>query len=102
MNNFRITGGKGFGITFANGWSVSVQWGPGNYCDNYGMRIGKDDLRAGEDGSNTAECAIIDQEHNFTNIAALGLEHGVSNRSTPDEVAAIIAWAVSQPPKVAK
>lgn len=26
--------GKGFHITFPNGWTVSVQWGEGNYCDS--------------------------------------------------------------------
>lgn len=25
---------KGFHITFANGWTVSVQFGNSNYCDN--------------------------------------------------------------------
>lgn len=32
---FSITNHKGFSITFPNGWTASVQWGPGNYCDNY-------------------------------------------------------------------
>jgi hypothetical protein len=31
---FKVTDGKGFHITFANGWTVSVQWGMGNYCPN--------------------------------------------------------------------
>lgn len=31
----RITGGKGFGMSFDNGWAVSVQFGYGNYADNY-------------------------------------------------------------------
>ena len=31
---FRITEGKGFQMTFANGWKVSVQWGIGNLCPN--------------------------------------------------------------------
>ena len=31
---FTITRGKGFWITFPNGWTVSVQWGFGNYCKN--------------------------------------------------------------------
>jgi len=26
--------GAGFHITFDNGWTISVQWGPGNYGDN--------------------------------------------------------------------
>ncbi len=31
---FNVTNNRGFHITFANGWTVSVQWGRGNYCDN--------------------------------------------------------------------
>jgi len=31
---FNITSQKGFHITFENGWTVSVQFGRGNYCDN--------------------------------------------------------------------
>jgi len=31
---FSITNNKGFQMTFANGWTVSVQFGDGNYCDN--------------------------------------------------------------------
>jgi hypothetical protein len=30
----RITGAKGFQMTFDNGWTVSVQFGYGNYCAN--------------------------------------------------------------------
>jgi hypothetical protein len=32
---FRICDGKGFHMTFANGWTISVQFGPGNYSENY-------------------------------------------------------------------
>ncbi len=28
----KITGNKGFMMTFENGWTVSVQFGTGNYC----------------------------------------------------------------------
>ena len=31
---FRICGNKGFHVTFANGYTVSVQFGPGNFCEN--------------------------------------------------------------------
>lgn len=37
---FKITGVKGFHITFENGWTVSVQFGGGNYSDNYDEPIG--------------------------------------------------------------
>ena len=30
----KITLDKGFQMTFANGWTASVQFGPGNYCEN--------------------------------------------------------------------
>ena len=33
MSRFSITNGKGFNLTFANKWQISVQWGPGNYCE---------------------------------------------------------------------
>lgn len=33
---FCITDHKGFTMTFENGWTVSVQWGPGSYCDHCG------------------------------------------------------------------
>lgn len=36
---FGITHGKGFHVTFDNGWTVSVQFGPGNYCENYDLDI---------------------------------------------------------------
>lgn len=32
---FKITQGKGFQMTFANGWTANVQWGPANYCENH-------------------------------------------------------------------
>ena len=35
MSGFTITFDSGFHITFENGWTVSVQFGGGNYCDNY-------------------------------------------------------------------
>ena len=39
---FKITSHKGFHITFENGWTVSVQFGGGNYCENYDMPIGSE------------------------------------------------------------
>lgn len=32
---FKITDNKGFHLSFDNGITVSVQFGRGNYCDNY-------------------------------------------------------------------
>lgn len=31
---FNITENKGVHISFASGYTISIQWGPRNYCDN--------------------------------------------------------------------
>lgn len=36
----KITQSKGFQITFANGWTVSVQFGAGNYCERRNADFG--------------------------------------------------------------
>ena len=30
----------GFFMEFDNGWELSVQWGPGNYCENRNLSMG--------------------------------------------------------------
>ena len=39
MNGFKVTGGKGFHLTFENGVTISTQFGGGNYCDNHDYPI---------------------------------------------------------------
>lgn len=55
---FRVNGGKGFSVTFANGVTLSTQIGAGNYCDNYDGQIGGDIPRRME--SHCAELAVWD------------------------------------------
>jgi len=38
---FRSCENRGFHLKFANGWIVSVQFGMGNYCDNYDLLLGE-------------------------------------------------------------
>jgi len=42
---------RGFQLTFANGWTASVQWGQDNYCSNHYGEDGRD--------SGTAEIAAF-------------------------------------------
>lgn len=97
---FKISGGKGFYMGFANGWGVSVQFGPGNYADNYGMRIGQDDAEAGKQGSSTAECACFNASDDMVKLPAFMFRDEyrdiVSNRSTPAQVLQLMNWAASQ------
>lgn len=58
---FDITKGKGFKLTFANGWTVSVQFGGLNYCQHYNAPDG-----AGYRGpSKDAEVAAWDKDGNW-------------------------------------
>ena len=53
---FTITMRKGFHMTFSNGYTASVQWGYGNYCDNHYSR---DFMGIADVTSDTAEVAVI-------------------------------------------
>lgn len=80
---FKITRGSGFSITFANGYTISVQFGPGNYCDNYDMCY-QERVEAGKKGSMTAECAVFQPDGNFYNNPEWN--DVVSPRNSPEEV----------------
>ena len=92
---FKITRKHGFHITFENGYTVSVQFGPGNYCDNYNRGIGYEDEICGEEGSTTAECAVWAQDGKLIECPLFDGDT-VSNCSTPAEVLALLNWAVQQ------
>jgi hypothetical protein len=90
---FRITDGKGFQMTFANGWTVSVQFGPANYIMNPRIgnpRIGESYIRAmrdaGEQGSVDAEIAAWDSNDVWYDFGNDKVKGWVS----ADEVAAFI------------
>lgn len=56
MKKFVSTRRRGFYMTFENGMTASVQWGAGNYCDNYDDM----DFSCSKDAqSDTAEVAVI-------------------------------------------
>ena len=52
---FQICLNKGFHITFANGWTASVQWGAANYSSNYSLPLS--DRGSPVPASSTAEVA---------------------------------------------
>jgi len=91
---FRITKNSGFQITFENGYTVSVQFGPGNYCLNYDCEIGKDEIACGRKGSKNAECAVFDSNGIFIKNPISG-EDNVSSCSTPKEVLSLMNWVSS-------
>lgn len=40
--SFASTENKGFTMTFANGYTISCQFGAGNYCDHYARKFASD------------------------------------------------------------
>lgn len=84
---FKITNKKGFHIYFKNGWGVSVQFGLGNYCDNYRKIPAQNENIS----SATAECAIFMPNGNF-------YPHELFNGDTvgaylyPEQIIEIMNW----------
>lgn len=85
---FRSTNNKGFSITFENGWTISVQFGFGNYCTNRNHPDGIDfSSKQNVVTCPDAEIAIWDKDgvwYNFENDPIKGF-------CSPDEVADWIA-----------
>ena len=84
---FNITQGKGFQIAFANGYTVSVQFGYGNYCEN----------RYGEDGADSATAEVAAWKTRGGGWVRLGDHDDVIGWQTPDQVLAIMAMIATLP-----
>ena len=86
MSEFIATRNKGFRMTFENGFAISVQWGPENYCD----RKNEEDFDKPMDErfweSRTAEIAVFNKEGEFIGIA----DNAVVGWLTTDKVAKCI------------
>ena len=79
----------GFTMTFENGWTISVQWHTGAYCDRRSSEHEFDDFNDRPEGkslpaaSTTAEIAMWDKEGNWYKF---GNDH-VLGYQTSDRVA---------------
>jgi len=84
---FIATNNKGFRIKFSNGYAVSVQWGPENYCE----RKSYNDINPREErtwNSKTAEIAVFNPSDGFVSI---GDGDVVRGWVTPDDVAEVMS-----------
>ena len=98
---FEITKGKGFKMTFANGYTISVQFGSMNYCSNrlsdlsvlpYLAEVSKVIHCCA-----TAEVAVWSEDGKWaTKEFFSDLNDNVAGYITPDEVAAVIAQVVNK------
>tara|TARA_R100000278_G_C5428088_1_gene149099 strand:+ start:408 stop:737 length:330 start_codon:yes stop_codon:yes gene_type:complete len=95
MSNFIINDNKGFNMTFANGWSISVQFGPMNYCDNQNDAFGSQ-LNHKRYTSTTAEIAVLNKNGNLTKI----WDDTVKGWCSTDDVAKFIQIVSSVDPNI--
>ncbi len=97
MAGFKITGSKGFHITFENGVTVSVQFGPGTYSGNYDMSFHVPLPNPLE--SDTAEVALWRYGGNWI-TQEFKPEDGndVLNQQTPAGVLEALKWAEQYKP----
>lgn len=92
MNTFNITQGKGFNMTFENGFTISVQWGYGNYCSNKSFNQDYEAERKHSCfGAYTAEIVVWhkDRGRDFLQIEGNCWGHAIGHL-TADEVASWI------------
>ena len=88
---FRITGNKGFQLTFANGYTASVQFGQMDYCTNRNARY----CGAPERGECAdAEIAVWGPSGKFISCGGDDARGWVSS----DEVAAFLGWVAAIDP----
>ena len=90
-NGFKNTP-MGFAMTFENGYTISVQWGPGNYCaTRNNSNLYKDNPVTGEHKtyeSNTAEIAAWKPDGTWLHLSEYD---DVAGWLTADKVAKYIA-----------
>lgn len=85
---FRINDNKGFQITFENGYTVSVQFGPGNYGSNY--QLGFDSYGKPMTAA-SAETALIGPDNAFVAY----MDDDVQGHRTAADVLALMNYAAS-------
>ena len=98
---------RGFRTRFANGYTISVQFGTHNYCSCRDTLRPLSSLQQSDsyndwnDGSSeNAEVAIIDPDGKFVEFQSNGDQ--VRGYTSPDDLAKIIAWVVALAPKQKK
>ena len=92
---FKITHHRGFHMIFQNGWTASVQWGPGNYCGHRATENFDAPKSADFWTSETAEVAAW--PHNG-DLVQLDNGNTVRGYLSADKVLDFLIWVRSQAP----
>ena len=94
ISRFLATRNKGFRMGFENGFEISVQWGPGNYCERKDEDFDKPPKERFWESCN-AEIAVFNannrkQENSSVGMISLGRDT-VEGWVSADQVAKVIA-----------
>ena len=89
---FRITGHKGFQMELPNGWTVSVQFGPGDYCSHRCRKYHHKDDRWESD---TAEILAWKTDSQYDDPIADGDKLDVKGRCSPTKVVEFLSRVAS-------
>jgi len=91
---FYTVANKGFQVTFANGWKVSVMFGGGNYCQN---RFENVDHRETIFQSDDAEVAVFTPDDEFsTDFPGCPEGDQVLGWITSETMLEIMNWTANQ------
>ena len=85
----RINDNKGFQIMFDNGYTVSVQFGPGNYGSNYNLGFAEHIDKPMT--ATTAETALIAPDGNFVTYK----DDDVQGHQTVNDILALLNYAAT-------
>lgn len=80
-------------MTFKNGVTVSVQFGPGNYCDNYDLPMLVPPANSIE--SSDAEIAIWDKNKKWITTEFQDKDDTVLGHQSSEEVLKALNWAAN-------
>lgn len=86
---FRINDNKGFQVKFDNGYTVSVQFGPGNYGSNRNLDFVENINKPMT--ADTAETALLDPDGNFVAYK----DGDVQGYQSPADILALMNYAAS-------
>jgi hypothetical protein len=99
---FTITNGRGFQVTFKNGYTVSVQFGRGNYCQN--QTVSNPILQmveamqpfTGDVVCPDAEVAVWKDDGELIPLRRYHNNDSVGGYFTPAKVLNLLNWAAKQ------
>jgi hypothetical protein len=85
---FKITQKKGFNLTFENGYKISVQFGPGNYCTQQNAKFDEPE-KTDYWKSGSAEIAVLDTKDKFMNLGSDDVKGWCSANEVADYIEAV-------------